>query len=219
MDFYAHSPNKQRQEYELLSAHICDVAQKSSEFSKSYNSEALGWIVGFLHDLGKYQNSFQDKLTKNNSIKVEHSVCGAKEAFEIFNEKLECLTAQVLSYVIAGHHSGLPNFGTSIDNEQMSTLSARLKRKTENFSAYKTDCKYDDLAAHKSKLLSWVKDFVYKCNNDKPFAISLYTRMLFSSLVDADSLETERFYNYGQARAINEPNFHELKQKIGRAHV
>ncbi len=36
----------------------------------------IAYNIGLLHDVGKYQNSFQNRIRGEN-IRVEHSTCGA----------------------------------------------------------------------------------------------------------------------------------------------
>ena len=57
----------------------------------------------------------------------------------------------MMQYCIAGHHSGLPDGGTANDDENMSTLYGRLKRKTEDYSAYKTELELPDTPIGRQK--------------------------------------------------------------------
>ena len=45
------------------------------------------YMIGLMHDIGKYQASFQQKIDGKN-IKVEHSICGAIEAKDIYEPTL-----------------------------------------------------------------------------------------------------------------------------------
>lgn len=204
-DFYAHSNGNDKTKWESLIDHLKNVSDKTSEFCDIFGFPELGKNVGFLHDIGKYQKSFQDKIN-GKSVQVEHSICGAKESFNIFTKPYDILNRQIIAYAIAGHHSGLPDCGTEADIDQNHTLLARLKRKVEDYSAYKQGFAINDIP-------DWAKDFYYSDVNDKPFAFSILTRMLYSALVDADSLETERFYNNGTPRTITIADYKELKEK------
>lgn len=41
------------------------------------------YTVGLLHDIGKFKRLFQECILGDNSIKVEHSICDAKEVPEV----------------------------------------------------------------------------------------------------------------------------------------
>lgn len=208
VNYYAHSNGTNKVEWELLKDHLNDVSNKASELCDEFGFSELGKNVGYLHDIGKYQKSFQDRIRGEN-VHIEHSICGAKESFNIFTRPTDILNKQILSYAIAGHHSGLPDCGSEADIEQNQTLLARLKRKTEDYSAYMDGFYQTDIP-------SWTNDFQYSDVKDKPFAISLLVKMLYSALVDADSLETERFYNNGKPRCKTIADFKDLREKLNK---
>ncbi|MDR2634495.1 MAG: CRISPR-associated endonuclease Cas3'', partial [Clostridiales bacterium] len=154
--YCAHSPRGTQKEGEPLIDHANAVAAGTSKFAKEFGFEDLGEVAGLLHDIGKYQSSFQDKIQgKNNHC--EHSICGAKEALTLLNPgktvTIDTLNGEILSYIIAGHHSGLPDCGTDADNEYMPTLKARLRRTVEDYSAYENDIKIKNLTKN------WAIDF------------------------------------------------------------
>lgn len=209
--YFSHSPQGNQKNWEPLKEHAENVAKKTAEFAKEFNFEDLGELAGLFHDLGKYQMSFQKKLRgiKND---VEHSFCGAKEILKLLDSKdnknpINAFNREILAYVIAGHHSGLPDCGTETDNSFMASLYAKVNRKSEDYSTYKKEISYSIPNRR------WVRDFNFYDNKEKPFAYSILTRMLFSALVDSDSLETEKFYT-GIDRNYNFSNFEELKTKL-----
>lgn len=210
--YFAHSPQGNQQSWELLVDHAKAVAKKTAEFAKDFNFEDLGEIAGLFHDIGKYQMSFQSKL-KGVKNDIEHSFCGAKEILKLLDAKenpISVFNREILAYVIAGHHSGLPNCGTETDNNYMASLFAKVNRMSEDYTAYKNEINF----AIPKKL--WVNSFNSYDNNEKPFAYSILTRMMYSALVDSDSLETEKFYN-GKSREYNFLNFENLKNKLDTA--
>ena len=86
-----------------------------------------------------------------------------------------------LALAIAGHHGGIPNFGSRADTKNDATLSGRLKRDLEPYDDWKTEV-----------TLPPVKPFNMREFNTG-FRLSFYIRMLFSCLVDADFIDTETF--------------------------
>lgn len=175
--YYAHSTNiEDKNNWQLLKHHLENVANETSEFAKEFNAEQFGYASGLLHDIGKYSPEFQRRLD-GVKIRVDHSTAGAQEAKKLYG----MFQSRILEYVITGHHGGLLNYGT-----KECGLDERLSRTfLPDYSAYKCEILIPDL--------NKVRPSLTPINNKMGFAISFYTRMLFSCLVDADFLDTERF--------------------------
>ena len=139
----------------------------------------MAYTSGLLHDLGKYSPEFQFRLD-GRRISVDHTTAGTIETIRIFDNELK--PAGIISaYIIAGHHGGLLNFG-SIENG----LCERLHRKIlPDYSAYQNEIHPDSFKTPHFKLKSK--------RNQIGYCHSFFTRMLYSCLVDADSLDTENF--------------------------
>ena len=137
----------------------------------AFGAEEDGYLLGLLHDIGKYSDAFQRRL--DGGVRVDHSTAGTKEA---------CAHGVgYLALAIAGHHGGIPNFGSRADTKNDATLSGRLKRDLEPYDDWKTEV-----------TLPPVKPFNMREFNTG-FRLSFYIRMLFSCLVDADFIDTETF--------------------------
>ncbi|MCX6701371.1 MAG: CRISPR-associated helicase Cas3' [Methanomicrobiales archaeon] len=175
--YYAHSTdNPDKSDWQLLKDHLTNVAKIASDFASDFNSGEFANVGGLLHDIGKYSTEFQRRL-EGASISVDHSTAGAKEARSTYHKSQSLL----LEYIIAGHHGGLLNYGSP-----ESGLVERLnKRNLPDYSAYKGEISLPDLNS--------VRPNVKKIQNQIGFTVSFYTRMLYSCLVDADSLDTEEF--------------------------
>ena len=168
------------EEHSKQTAIICKKNSVDELKNISYN-------IGLLHDVGKYQDSFQRRIRGEN-IRVEHSTCGALVAEKEYHKILRFL----FQYCIAGHHSGIPNGGMKIDTEDMSTLSGRLKRKFENYDEYKKELKLLDL--DENYLFEYIKKDCYK-TEDIIEKYAFIVRYLFSCLTDADTIDTANFCN------------------------
>jgi CRISPR-associated endonuclease/helicase Cas3 len=142
---------------------------------------------GLLHDIGKYQNSFQERI-KGKNIRVDHSTCGAISASQTFN----AFEALVLEYIIAGHHAGIPDGGDLADQpSETSTLSARLKKKDlEDWSQYKQEVSFS--LSDNEKLIHYF-GFLEDTRETAIDKFAFLVRYCYSCLVDADSLDTEHF--------------------------
>ncbi len=151
-------------------------------------------ICGLMHDIGKYTLSFQ-KHIQGSAMRVEHARYGAQE---LRKSGKNLYYIPMLEYCIAGHHSGLPDGGTRIDEADMPTLWGLLKRETEDYSSYKKEI---SLKYPKDGIESMLR----KSGSDKENLIELYaflTRYLYSCLTDADFIDTERFFAPDTERGV-----------------
>ena len=187
--YYGHSrKDKDKSEWQLLINHLTNTANLAEKFGADAGVPDLARTAAILHDIGKYSTAFQARLD-GAARKVDHATAGARTIVEIFNKNhLEKRLATMIAYCIAGHHTGLPNYGSEIDVDGDGTLLARLdpdKKKLEDFSAYKAEIDPATLTV-KSRTIKTAKEH-------QGFSLAFMTRMLFSALVDADFQETESY--------------------------
>lgn len=183
--YYGHSlKGKDKSEWQLLKTHLSDTARKAKEFGEDAGVGDLAYTTALLHDIGKYSRAFQARLD-GNGRKVDHATAGAREVLKLFNKNgLEKNLATMLSYCIAGHHTGLPDYGDATDMDGTGTLLSRVeKKRLEDYSAYRTEINPTSLVLSARKL---------KTSNEA-FSVAFMTRMVFSALVDADFQDTETF--------------------------
>nr|WP_320193628.1 CRISPR-associated helicase Cas3' [uncultured Desulfobacter sp.] len=182
MKYYAHSlQEKPKQEWQLLETHLMNVANMAGCFADSFQAKKWGQCAGLLHDSGKATSAFQRRL-EGSPERVDHSTFGAILAKETGGN-----LGLLLSYAIAGHHGGIPDGG-----EQETHLHFRLKHKkpqeTENLDVL-------------NPCLDRTLNFPFKISRETGgFSLSFFTRMIFSCLVDADFLDTEKFCSPEVAR-------------------
>ena len=177
--------NSLTNEVQTIKDHSLCTAEMAKNFSVA-ELKPLVYSLSLLHDIGKYQPSFQERINGKN-IRAEHSTCGAIEAKKLFGKGVSSMIAQ---YCIAGHHSGIPNGGNFADTKDDVTLQGRLKREFEDYSDYKSELtveKPDEKA---------VKKYMSKTAKDNESLIETFAfiaRYCFSCLTDADSLDTAEF--------------------------
>lgn len=173
-----------------LVSHLKDTAEIAAEFAKKFKSENWGRLGGLSHDTGKATNKWQSYLKSKSGFdedahiegkpgKINHSSPSAKLVEEIFGK---CI-GRILSYCIAGHHTGLPDWYPD-DAGSQSALVNRLQN---------SDTK-DIPDSIKNMLKSEPKPYL-PFQFKKPLSLSLWVRMLFSCIVDADFLDTEKYMN------------------------
>ena len=187
MDYYAHTAETDsgeqlsQEDWQPLSEHLRNVGDRARCFGQRFGLVAK-W-TGLLHDMGKYRIPFQEYLAgeRPGSVETHHAVYGAALAFQ--------RNWLGPAFAIAGHHAGLHNVSDLQELVQGGKYDAlnRLDPLIELFEA--------ELGAIPNELAE--PEFA---DPAKDTAVTeLYVRMLFSCLVDADSLDTQRF-KAGQER-------------------
>lgn len=190
--YYAHSlSGKPSSDWQKLELHLANVARKAGEFAALFDSSEWAEAVGWLHDLGKFPDEFQEYLLKANDLdasiesapgRVDHSTAGAQYAVRSVP-----ILGHLLAYAVAGHHTGLPN-GLDIT----SCLESRLRKAVP---PYEDAVDVIPVAA----TINPPPFLQHAFGAKDPFAIAFFVRMIFSCLVDADFLDTEMFMNPQQA--------------------
>lgn len=182
-----------------LANHLRAVAKLASENAKEFNSADWGYLAGLWHDLGKYRPRFQayirkasgfdvDAHIKGETGKAPHSTAGALLACDRFEVK-----GRVFAYLIAGHHAGLCDW-----NSENSSLEYRLQQqnsKDEYDEALAEKPPADILDHHNFSPDLRVIPGGPAVEKEISIGFSLWVRMLFSCLVDADFLDTESYMN------------------------
>lgn len=196
--YFAHTDEKVPERFHLLSSHLLETSVKAEGFAPC-KLKGIARMAGLLHDVGKYQSSFQKKL-KGSNLKIEHSHCGAIWAMEKARQKqLYPAVSYALAYCIAGHHGGLSDGGSPSDLPECGTLSARLKRATEDYDFFTEEVGLELVFDECNKWLEDLSKFAesnFSAQRKFDALGELYSfdiRMIFSSLVNADFLDTEAF--------------------------
>lgn len=159
----------------------------------------LGLLAGGLHDIGKVSAEFQSYLAAEGRTGKgpDHSTAGARIAAEDFAR-----LGRMAAYAIAGHHAGLAD---GVGGRTRTSLEDRLDARRI------IPCVdgWQEHALHLPDLVS-----VETCRlperigGYRGFAEMARTRLLFSALVDADSVETEAFVeaSVGRGRPVRGGN-------------
>lgn len=193
---YAHSIKGQEpQNWEPLGRHLQEVAAMAAEFAAPFDSGKWAELLGALHDVGKAREAFQKYLLSVNGMtdssydavaEHNHSGAGACWADAKFGK-----FGRILAYCIAGHHAGLPDWGGGVTPGGALQLRLEAEKKVLDESTVAAW-----LRGHEAKWADWEPVPPWKFKESE---VSFWIRMLFSSLVDADFLCTERFMSPDQA--------------------
>ena len=155
------------------------TAERAGNFAEKFGKREWGYCCGMLHDIGKYSKEFQKKIQENTNDKVDHATAGAQVCKELGGYY------PILSYCIAGHHAGLPDYGNTAIS---SSLCGRWKKKICDYQDYKDEVEIPDLDT---------EPITFKEDRNMDFSLGTFIRMLYSCLVDADFLDTESFMKNG----------------------
>lgn len=185
MEFYAHSKKDSAvEDWQLLEDHLQNVAETAAMFAASFGGEEWGEFIARYHDLGKFTKSFQAYLLKENDLPMGdlgpyyrshnyHQWHGANLAFSSHKQ-----LGKLAACLIGGHHGGLQDWTELKDKLGKNNLPPlAVDSPVMDFSQLGPSCMPIFKNGHKANGLQ----------------ISLFMRMLFSCLVDADFLDTESF--------------------------
>ena len=181
---YAHSiPGRPQTEWEVLRDHLEAVGVRAAAFGSTFGFGAAASLAGRLHDIGKTSPQFQSYIRAALAPEAEHvrggdhSTAGAREAVERYGP-----FGRLMAFGIAGHHAGLAD-GADLDR--------RLDATARQIPPY---IGWERHVGPLPELRDIAPNGFQRLKNHKGYSHAFLVRMLFSCLVDADFLETERFY-------------------------
>ena len=185
MTDYAHSlPGRPEADWEQLGDHLRAVGDRAANFASAFGWGAAASAAGLLHDIGKTSAQFQHYIRAATSAAGaeharggDHSAAGARVAVERYK-----LFGRLLAFGIAGHHAGLAD-GDDLD-----------RRLDPARTVLPTHGGWERHAGTLPALGDLAVKGWRKLEAHKGYSQAFLARMLFSCLVDADFLETERFY-------------------------
>lgn len=204
MKYFAHFDKENKIE-QSVKDHLDGVGLLTSKFCSEFIHSKYGNALGYMHDIGKYSNEFQEYILNGVGSRgsVDHSSAGTQEMYKLF-KKTGNEFYKISSMCIAGHHGGLLDYG---DPVQKTEFCGRVKKeKIPNYFAYESELNLDNINGI-PELDENFKD---------SFSEMMLTRMLFSCLVDADFLDTESSMLKNQGMRANFSSILDIKNCIDR---
>lgn len=173
-------------ETQSIKEHCESTATFAEGMATTFGAGEWARLSGLWHDIGKYSPKFQQHIIASSGLdatakdpgKIDHTTAGALFA----KEELK-FSSLPIAYCICGHHSGLMDY----IGDGRSNLQFHLSSQAQHY--------LDDIRRfiHQDIKIPVLPMPKFDSNNPKPKAWHLWIRMLFSCLVDADWLDTERF--------------------------
>ena len=196
----AHVDPGDRKRIESLPEHLLAVQVEAQRFGSQFGCGEIAKFLGAIHDFGKAAQNVQEYLWSvagessegdedeseeqrdNRKLGPDHSSAGGQ-----FAERTLPGLGLLLAYAATGHHAGLPDgIGSS-----RSSLEKRIKKKLPDWEAVaRKRLPAELLECCREAIGKEACRFFSGCDG---YSLAFLTRMLFSCLVDADFLATERF--------------------------
>jgi CRISPR-associated endonuclease/helicase Cas3 len=200
-EYIAHVRKKEDGTWDVphsLDKHLDRTAGMAETFASKFQSGDWAKAAGLAHDAGKGRVEWQKYLCLKSGYgydeeahlegkkgKIPHAIHGARLVEELYGKVL----GRVLAYCIAGHHSGLPDWSTA-EGAGRSSLQSQ-ESQIKNLDEI-PDFVIGKVQATKPASPPWKFD-------NKGLDFSLWIRMIFSTLVDADFLDTEAYMDAEKA--------------------
>ncbi len=205
---------------QTLVCHLNEVAALSKQFANKINIGVAGELIGLLHDFGKYSAAFQTYILTATGLlepdaddqtsqkgKIDHSTAGAQWVWQALskfarngNHDEGMLCGQILALCIASHHGGLID-NLSVDGEHH-LFKKRIEKLDEQ--THLSECQQKGAVilqqaqalASKDLLIAMLKRLKTLTNPSETityFNRGMWTRFLFSCLIDADRISSADF--------------------------
>lgn len=217
---------------QLVLDHLCETAELCSRFTAKIGLPISGYLLGLLHDLGKYSGAFQkfiyaatgldgDQAQKDAENMAaherDHATAGAQYLWGKISQNTPATTKihiQALCATLISHHSrsgildfinlqGASPFLTRIQKQDHKSHLGESLSKADPSIVDKIEQILADLQCHsegKQRISAIRKDLGHELF---PFHLALYTRFLFSCLLDADRINTIDFEDPSKAAMRN----------------
>jgi len=221
---------------QTVQEHLIEVSLICRRLAEKVVAPDAGELLGLLHDFGKYSQQSQIYLQSATGMlnpdvddefvdfealkgKIDHSSAGAQWVWEKFRQygPPGKLVGQILALCLASHHSGLIDclkpegengFISRVNKDDGKTHLQECEQTADNeilkkLNSLATKTLIQDCSL---QILELVDPQRKQSEIVKQFKVGLWTRFLFSCLIDADRINSADFEN---------PDNERLRQKNG----
>lgn len=180
----AHTANDAGRRHDLVE-HLRSVADLTASFARKLGAEELGRHIGLWHDVGKFSPAFQQYLLAHEIDREgpqrgpDHKAAGAV---------LAAKHVEAAALAVQGHHGGISNpagLKSWLGRRDKAGLEQALERAAAAIPELEASCPIG----------------LPKHVGDDRFSAEMFLRLVFSALVDADYLDTERHFRSDRASA------------------
>ena len=171
LELFAHSMNSAGKR-QPLAEHLNNVADLAEKFAADFGQRSTARFIALAHDVGKAKETWQQRLMQLEAglnpafdeFKSDHKMAGATYAYAL---------SEVAGLAVAGHHGGILNLCTLKEEMASGKWDASKNEALQNLfeAGLEIPSLCDDLAEDYFRIL-----------------------MLFSCLVDADSIDTSSHF-------------------------
>jgi len=202
-----------------LETHLMNVAQLCRDFTGKIDHSEIGELLGLLHDFGKYSEQFQFYIKSATGIlnpdidneyvdfedmkgSIDHSTAGAQWIWQYCRNYGDAgkLIGQIFAICLASHHGGLIDSlnpdGNNVFIKRMTKpdhathLAECLQRVDSQFLQRLEELTSPQLLSNCLKQISALMAMPGQSELVGWFKVGLWTRFLFSCLIDADRIDS-----------------------------
>lgn len=188
--------------HQTASSHCKNTAKYAQARLSGVGLSNAAYLIGLLHDCGKFKEEFANYLADPNSIRgsVNHTFAGCRLLLERYHDDdpIRRLSAELMAVSVGSHH-GMFDL---IDENRKSGFLHRMNRPDigyeESISNFFRECipldKLNQLFDQAvQELTTILPKLAHTDSTEYMFRLSLLARLLLSALIDGDRQDTAEF--------------------------